>query len=198
MKTISSTHFTKQPATPWGECRQWKDAQEASSPDKAHATDHNHHRIKKYHQTRWNRLSKMTAPNALIILIKHQVLAIGAFAGTLVSISLLLPSLFEHRYLLAAEMAILLSLLPSALKSVTGFLFHKSWSYRHCVTPFVMIACGFSALPGALLIKKGPPRELVTSLQSQQVEKANGDQSAPSHETPRLDTKKSDEVIAQL
>ena len=74
----------------------------------------------------------------------------------------------------------MVSALPVSLKMMTGFLFTKSWCYRRCVTPFAFLACGFSALPGGLLLKKGPPEELVALIQSQQSAKGSlADPEAP-------------------
>ena len=195
MKTYILLNSEEQSSESKFEYRQWKDVHPSPL---LHTSKGTAQRIKKHHQTRWNRLRKMTLPNSLIVLMKHKILALGTFAGALVSISLLLPSLYEQRYLLAMGLTLVVSLLPSLLKVATRFLFTKSWSYRHCVTPFVFIACAFSALPGFLLLKKGASQELITIIESQQL--PNPDKNSPLTPEDNSPEKQTniDSIIAQL
>ena len=127
-------------------------------------------RTRKYHQTRWNRLRKFTPPNLLVILLKHTVLALGAFGGMIVSLLILLPDSFELRYLVSGTTAGFMSLMPLLLKACTGFLFTKSWAYRHCLTPIVFLTCAFSTLPSFYLLKKGASSELVAAIAATQTD----------------------------
>ena len=151
------------------QCRQWNENTPAHLTD-LHQTATQSLRTRKYHQTRWNRLRKFTPPNLLVILLKHTVLALGAFGGMIVSLLILLPDSFELRYLVAGTTAGFMSLMPLLLKACTGFLFTKSWAYRHCLTPIVFLTCAFSTLPSFYLLKKGASSELVAAIAATQTD----------------------------
>lgn len=167
MRMITHLKLHELPTTPLPNCRISQQAQHIAFADPI--LPKTRKRVRRYHATRWNRLQKYTLPNLLVVFLKHSILGTATFAACLILITLFLPKFFDHRFLIAGAAVLPASLLPLGLKGATLFLFNKAWRYRHCITPFVVMACACSTLPGFLLLKKGPPKAIVQHFQEEEV-----------------------------